>query len=201
LEAETGKQAITGFSISEPQTLHRTPLAYLEVVMNAAFRRLVEDGGDVSVQTGVRAAEKLQSDLDKRHPGDEIADIRRQVNLILDAVKTVVPEEYWGQIVARLDQVKQHPEALYVEADSFDDTDDDGYDPTEFINEDTGFRGAHRPPGRWDRCRCGRDIRGRQVGRSPGSSGLTQFGWSGTNSRGPVSEGSSSCASTALPAQ
>jgi hypothetical protein len=45
-----------------------TPLAFLELVMNAAFRRLVEDGGDVSVETGLRAAEKLQSVLDKRAP-------------------------------------------------------------------------------------------------------------------------------------
>ena len=56
-----------------------------------AFRSVVEDGGDVSVETGLRAVEKLQAVHDKRDPGDDIADMRRQVNMILDAVKAVVP--------------------------------------------------------------------------------------------------------------
>ena len=38
-----------------------TPFAYFEVVMNKAFRSLVEDRTGVSVETGLRAAEKLQS--------------------------------------------------------------------------------------------------------------------------------------------
>lgn len=81
-------------------------LAFLEVVMSAAFRRLVEDGGDVSVNTGLRAAEKLQSVLDKRDPGDEIADMRRQVNMITDAVKAVVPQEMWGDIAEKLEELE-----------------------------------------------------------------------------------------------
>ena len=68
-----------------------TPLAFFEIVMHMAFRSVVEDGGDVSVETGLRAVEKLQAVHDKRDPGDDIADMRRQVNMILDAVKAVVP--------------------------------------------------------------------------------------------------------------
>jgi hypothetical protein len=113
-----------------------TPLAFFEVVMNMAFRSLVDDDAEVGVETGLRAAEKLQVVFDKRDPGDEIADMRRQVNMILDAVKTVVPEEYWGQIVARLD-LEQHPEALDAETEDFDD--EDVYDPTEFAEEDDEF--------------------------------------------------------------
>ena len=115
-----------------------TPLAFLEVVMNAAFRRLVADGGDVSVETGLRAAEKLQSLLDKRDQGDDIAEMRRHFSQILDAVKSTVPEEYWGQIVARLDQVEQHPEAIDAETEVFDD-DEEPYDPTEFAEDDDEF--------------------------------------------------------------
>ena len=37
-------------------------------------------------------------------------------------------------IVEKLDEAEQHPEALDVGTDSFDD--DDPYDPTEFIDED-----------------------------------------------------------------
>ena len=47
-----------------------------------------------------------------------------------------MPQELWGEIIGQLEQLEQHPEALDVEADSFDDADDDAYDPTEFIDDD-----------------------------------------------------------------
>lgn len=112
------------------------PLAFFEIVMNIAFRSLVDGYAEVSVETGLRAAEKLQSLLDKRDQGDEVADMRRHVNMITDAVKPTVPEEYWGQIAARLD-LEQHPEALDVGTDDIDD--DDPFDPTEFIDDDDEF--------------------------------------------------------------
>ena len=115
-----------------------TPPAFFEIVMHMAFRSVVEDGGDVSVETGLRAVEKLQAVHDKRDPGDDIADMRRQVNMILDAVKAVVPQSMWGDIVEKLDQLEQHPDALDVGEDGFD-ADDDAYDPTEFIDEDDEF--------------------------------------------------------------
>ena len=42
----------------------------------------------------------------------------------------MVPKEYWGQIVARLDQVEQHRETLDAETEAFND-DWDGYDPAQ----------------------------------------------------------------------
>jgi len=42
------------------------PVTFFEVVMNKAFRTLVDDRIEVSVETGLRAAEKLQSVLDGR---------------------------------------------------------------------------------------------------------------------------------------
>jgi hypothetical protein len=39
----------------------------------------------------------------------------------------------------RREEFEQHPEALDVGTDSFDDADDDAYDPTEFIDEDDEF--------------------------------------------------------------
>ena len=113
------------------------PLAFFEIVMHMAFRSVVEDGGDVSVETGLRAAEKLQAVHDKCDPGDDIADMRRQVNMILDAVKAVVPQEMWGDIAEKLDQLEQHREVLDAETEDFDD--EDAYDPTEFIDEDDEF--------------------------------------------------------------
>jgi len=43
-----------------------TPMAFYEVVMTKAFRTLVDDRTEVGVETGLRAAEKLQSVLDGR---------------------------------------------------------------------------------------------------------------------------------------
>ena len=60
-----------------------------------------------------------------------------QLDQICDAVKSTVPQEMWGEIVEKLEELEQHPEALDVGADSFDD--DDPYDPTEFIDEDDEF--------------------------------------------------------------
>ena len=112
-----------------------TPMAFYEVVMNKAFRTLVDDGAEVSVETGLRAAEKLQSVLDGRERGTDVLELKVQLGQIIDAVKSTVPQELWGEIVEKLEQLEQHPEALDVEADALDDA-DDGYDPTEFAEAD-----------------------------------------------------------------
>ena len=51
--------------------------------------------------------------------------------------KSTVPQEMWGEIVEKLEELEQHSEALDVEADSF--ADDDPYEPMEFIDEDDEF--------------------------------------------------------------
>ena len=58
--------------------------------------------------------------------------------MIDEAVRAVVPQSMWAAIIEKLEELEQHPEALDVEADAFDDT-DDPYDPTEFIDEDDEF--------------------------------------------------------------
>ena len=56
---------------------------------------------------------------------------------ICDAVKSTVPQEMWVEIIEKLDELEEHhPEALDVGTDSFDDYDDDPYDPTEFIDDE-----------------------------------------------------------------
>ena len=112
-----------------------TPLAFYEVVMAKAFNALVDDGTEVSVETGLRAAEKLQSVLDGRERGTDILDLKVQLSQICNAIKSTVPQEMWGGIVQKLEELEQHPAALDVGTDSFDDP----YDPTEFIDEDDEF--------------------------------------------------------------
>jgi hypothetical protein len=113
-----------------------TPMAFYEVVMNKAFRTLVDDRTEVSVETGLRAAEKLQSVLDGRERGTDVLELKVQLGRIGEAVRAVVPQSMWAAIVEQLEELEQHPEALDVGTDSIDDADDDAYDPTEFIDED-----------------------------------------------------------------
>jgi hypothetical protein len=114
-------------------------MAFYEVVMAKAFRTLVDDHTEVSVETGLRAAEKLQSVLDGRDWGTEVLELKVQLGNISKAVHSVVPQSMWAAIAEQLEELEQHPEALDVGEDSFDDADDDAYDPTEFIDEDDEF--------------------------------------------------------------
>ena len=113
-----------------------TPLAFYEVVMNKAFSTLVDDGAEVSVETGLRAAEKLQSVLDGRERGADVLELKVQLGRIGEAVRSVVPQSMWAAIVEKLEELEQDSQALVVGTDSFDDADDEPYDPTEFIDED-----------------------------------------------------------------
>ena len=87
------------------------------------------------METGLRAAEKLQSVLDGRERGTEVLELKVQLGWICNAVKSTVPQELWGEIIEKLEEFEQqHSVALDVGTDSFDD--DEPYDPTEFTDED-----------------------------------------------------------------
>jgi hypothetical protein len=91
------------------------------------------------VNTGMVAAGRLQSLIDSRDYGRDLLVMRVQLDQICDAVKSTVPQEMWSEIIEKLDEAEQHPEALDVDTDSFDDADDDPFDPIEFIDEDDEF--------------------------------------------------------------
>ena len=93
-----------------------TPMAFFEVVMNKAFRTLVDDGTEVSVETGLRAAEKLQSVLDGRERGTDVLELKVQLGKISEAVRSVVPQSMWAQIIRQIDEA-EHPESLADETD------------------------------------------------------------------------------------
>ena len=60
-----------------------------------------------------------------------------QVNRIIEAVKSTVPQQMWGQIIKKLEQPEQH-QALDVEIEAVDEA-DDVYDPAEFAEEHDEF--------------------------------------------------------------
>jgi hypothetical protein len=93
-----------------------TPIAFYEVVMTKAFRTLVDDRTEVSVETGLRAAEKLQSVLDGRERGTDVLELKVQLGKISEAVRSVVPQSMWAQIIRQVDEA-EHPESLADETD------------------------------------------------------------------------------------
>ena len=91
------------------------------------------------MHTGIVAAGRLQSLIDSRDYGRDVLVMKVQLGQICDAVRSTVPQEMWGEIIEKLEEFEQHQEALSVGTDSFDDDDDEPFDPTEFIDEDDEF--------------------------------------------------------------
>jgi hypothetical protein len=79
-----------------------TPMALYECVMNEAFRRLVDGEVDVSVDTGLRAAEKLQALIDARAEGADVASALAQMDRIIDVMHTFIPKDRWPEVQAAL---------------------------------------------------------------------------------------------------
>ncbi|UYF96600.1 hypothetical protein OCS65_13000 [Rhodococcus aetherivorans] len=82
-----------------------TPIAMFEVVMQKAFQNLIDDGTTVSVEIGLRAAEKLHAITQETSPSPDVPDLMVQLQRITAAVKAVVPREMWGQILRKLDEL------------------------------------------------------------------------------------------------
>ena len=91
------------------------------------------------MHTGIVAAGRLQSLIDSRDYGRDVLVMKVQLGQICDAVRSTVPQEMWGEIIEKLEEFEQHQEALSVGTDSFDDDDDEPFDPTEFMDKDDEF--------------------------------------------------------------
>ena len=116
-----------------------TPIAFFETIMVKSYETLVDSDTKVDVHTGIVAAGRLQSLIDSRDYSRDLLVLKVQLGQICDAVKSTVPQEMWGEIVEKIEELEQHQEALDVGMDSFDDADDDAYDPTEFIDDGDEF--------------------------------------------------------------
>ena len=129
-----------GVDFVEGVTTALTPIAFFETVMVKSYETLVDSNTKVDVNAGMVAAGRLQSLIDSKDYTRDLLMMKVQLGQICDAVKSTVPQEMWDEIIEKLDELEeQHSEALDVGTDSFDDADDDPYDPTEFIDEDDEF--------------------------------------------------------------
>ena len=105
-----------------------TPMAFFETIMVKSYETLVDPDTKVDINTGMVAAGRLQALIDSRAGQPDWADIRVQVNRIIAAIKSTVPEAMWGEIVSKLDGTVEAVEPLEEdEADIFD-PDDDPFD-------------------------------------------------------------------------
>jgi len=99
---------------------------------------LVDPDTKVDVNTGMIAAARLQALIDSRAGQPDMAHIMVQVNHIIEAVKSTVPRELWGEIRRKLNEAEQPSEPVDIEMEALDEG-DDGYDPIEFAEEDDEF--------------------------------------------------------------
>lgn len=106
-------------------------MSYLETMMVKAYKKLTDDNFDnVSVDMGMNAAIKLH-ELTRKDAGlAEAAKAMNEMNRIIAAVKEVVPERYFNQILAVLDSGDNKVIEASVESlEADDEEDDDEFDP------------------------------------------------------------------------
>ena len=125
-----------GVDFAEGVATAITPIAFFETVMVKSYETLVDSNTKVDVNTGMVAAGRLQSLIDSRDYDHELLVMKVQMAAICHAVKSTVPQEMWGAIVEKLEALEQDSQALDVGTDSFDDDDDEPFDPTEFMDDE-----------------------------------------------------------------
>jgi hypothetical protein len=69
-----------------------TPMAFYETVMVKGYETLLDPDAKVDVTTGMIAAGRLQALIESRASGTGMADMLVQINLVINAVKSTVPE-------------------------------------------------------------------------------------------------------------
>jgi hypothetical protein len=94
-------------------------VAYYEIVMAKAFEALVDPDTKVDVSAGMVAATRLQALLDSHTQQPDLAELRRRVDRIGEAVRTTVPRSMWADIVAKLDDYEQFSRDTYDDNDEF----------------------------------------------------------------------------------
>ena len=80
-----------------------TPLAFFETVMVKGYATLVDSDTTVDVNTGMIAAGRLQALIESRASGTRIADLMVQMDGIINAIHSTVPQELWPEILRKID--------------------------------------------------------------------------------------------------
>lgn len=109
-----------------------TGMAYLDIVAQKGFENLVDDNTVVDFETGLKAQLKLEELQRDGAVEEQVAQMRRDVSILQQAVKDVVPASLMAQIVERIDELRGTVRDETIEGEVVDDDeadDDVGYDP------------------------------------------------------------------------
>lgn len=107
-----------------------TPMAFLETVIVKSYENLVDPATTVDVHAGLAAAVRLQSILDSRAGQPDMADVMVKMNRVIEAVRSMLPESSWPELLRRLEGDTPPPDRLgpIPAAEEFD--------PLEFVEEE-----------------------------------------------------------------
>ena len=102
--------------------------------MAKGYETLVDPDTKVDVNTGMIAAGRLQALIESRASGTRMVDILVQMDRIIDAIHSTVPEELWPEILRKLDGDETQaggrgsntfePDDNCYDADDFDELDE-----------------------------------------------------------------------------
>ena len=109
-----------------------TGMAYLDIVAQKGFENLVEDTTVVDYETGLKAQLKLEEMQRDGAIEEQVAQMRRDVSILQQAVKDVVPAHLMAEIASRIDELRGTTRDDVMEAEVVEDDEDDddiGYDP------------------------------------------------------------------------
>lgn len=109
-----------------------TGMAYLDIVAQKGFQSLLEEDTVVDYEVGLKAQLKLEEMQREGAIEQQVAEMRRDVSIIQQAVKDVVSPAVMSEIIARIDELKGNTrDDAIMDAEVVDDADDDdvGYDP------------------------------------------------------------------------
>lgn len=126
------RKSQVGDEIAEAAASLLTGMAYLDIVAQKGFENLVDEDTVVDYETGLKAQLKLEEMQRDGAVEEQIAQMRRDVSVLQQAVRDVVPPALMAQIADRIDELRGTVRDEYMEAEVVDDEDDDddvGYDP------------------------------------------------------------------------
>lgn len=127
------RKAQTADDMADAANTLLTGMAYLDIVAQKGFEHLIADETVVDYETGLKAQLKLEELQRDGAVEEQVAEMRRDVGILQQAVKDVVPPALMAEILNRIDELKgtSRDEAIEAEViDDDDDSDDDvGYDP------------------------------------------------------------------------
>lgn len=110
-----------------------TGMAYLDIVAQKGFEHLLAEDTVVDYETGLKAQLKLEELARDGAIEEQVAQMRRDVGILQQAVKDVVPPALMAQIAERIDELKGNTVDDAIDAQVIDDDDDEdddvGYDP------------------------------------------------------------------------